>query len=699
MPELAASEELPWTQVCTRKNPYKMPTLPKPQTVNKNNTSANTAELKEPHNNKIKELMTTVKCPLKNIMYGKKSNREIYLQKINDTALVINKIIIHTCQFLNLFLVHKFQQGHTFPEIDELCIKAIIKTITKVDHSNGGHPKQKYLDLCAQFKDFHKQHFKICDPEIVDNYKNTQILSYEAKSIVTHIKNNIEEHFFDYVNKFVNQSFNVADKIKKINEQTKDPKMVSQLRYELNTKYRKIKADLVSPSNDYVSDVKYHKWIKKHKSHILHKNTFLKDSVAYDIACNQLEYLPALFYINNKLEKLGKKIFHVIPQRSSIVPKYITLDTTILVNLFEKRGEINRLKNAIKKNQDMIWKKYFKAGSSIFRKTDYQFDFMITTDGVGASILFKKIKDGIPIKIMPSLQRNIKTQIASQNQYIEKVKITENMKKKKLVAIDPNLSDLMYCVSKDDNGKIQKFRYTQAQRRLETRNKKYNDIIDNIKKNTVIRDGKTVKNIEAELSNDNGKSVNIEKLKAYYKKKNQTNNALYGYYSDKIHLKLKMNRYINTQKSESKMLKNFQKKFGEKGKLLVVIGDYDKQDNFKGKESVICRRTKKILRKGGFEIYLINEFRTSKLCNVCENECKKFHKRETKKSKTENQENDVKNSLVWGLVRCENVNCGKIFNRDTNAAMNMYKIGKNVIAGLGRPAKYSRIIPTTTSAS
>ena len=298
MPELAASEELPWTQVCTRKNPYKMPTLPKPQTVNKNNTSANTAELKEPHNNKIKELMTTVKCPLKNIMYGKKSNREIYLQKINDTALVINKIIIHTCQFLNLFLVHKFQQGHTFPEIDELCIKAIIKTITKVDHSNGGHPKQKYLDLCAQFKDFHKQHFKICDPEIVDNYKNTQILSYEAKSIVTHIKNNIEEHFFDYVNKFVNQSFNVADKIKKINEQTKDPKMVSQLRYELNTKYRKIKADLVSPSNDYVSDVKYHKWIKKHKSHILHKNTFLKDSVAYDIACNQLEYLPALFYIN-----------------------------------------------------------------------------------------------------------------------------------------------------------------------------------------------------------------------------------------------------------------------------------------------------------------------------------------------------------------------------------------------------------------
>ena len=194
----------------------------------------------------------------------------------------------------------------------------------------------------------------------------------------------------------------------------------------------------------------------------------------------------------------------------------------------------------------MIWKKYFKAGSSIFRKTDYQFDFMITTDGVGASILFKKIKDGIPIKIMPSLQRNIKTQIASQNQYIEKVKITENMKKKKLVAIDPNLSDLMYCVSKDDNGKIQKFRYTQAQRRLETRNKKYNDIIDNIKKNTVIRDGKTVKNIEAELSNDNEKSVNIEKLKAYYKKKNQTNKALYGYYSDKIHLKLKMNRYINT---------------------------------------------------------------------------------------------------------------------------------------------------------
>ena len=49
-----------------------------------------------------------------------------------------------------------------------------------------------------------------------------------------------------------------------------------------------------------------------------------------------------------------------------------------------------------------------------------------------------------------------------------------------------------------------------------------------------------------------------------------------------------------------------------------------------------------------------------------------------------------KQSLVWGLVRCKNVKCKLIHNRDVNACKNMQKIVRSIMEGKGRPEKYSR---------
>ena len=42
----------------------------------------------------------------------------------------------------------------------------------------------------------------------------------------------------------------------------------------------------------------------------------------------------------------------------------------------------------------------------------------------------------------------------------------------KVVCADPGMSDLLYFGSYNDKNKLETFRYTQNQRRLETRNKK-----------------------------------------------------------------------------------------------------------------------------------------------------------------------------------------------------------------------------------
>jgi len=57
-------------------------------------------------------------------------------------------------------------------------------------------------------------------------------------------------------------------------------------------------------------------------------------------------------------------------------------------------------------------------------------------------------------------------------------------------------SDLIYCGSKDNDGNLETFRYTQNQRRLETRTKKYNKIIEEVN-NTTFINGKNIKKLRA----------------------------------------------------------------------------------------------------------------------------------------------------------------------------------------------------------
>ena len=68
------------------------------------------------------------------------------------------------------------------------------------------------------------------------------------------------------------------------------------------------------------------------------------------------------------------------------------------------------------------------------------------------------------------------SKIGKGEQYIDELKDYSQIKNKKIVAIDLNLSDLVYCVDSDKPNR-NFFRYTQNQRRKETKQKKYQKII------------------------------------------------------------------------------------------------------------------------------------------------------------------------------------------------------------------------------
>ena len=161
--------------------------------------------------------------------------------------------------------------------------------------------------------------------------------------------------------------------------------------------------------------------------------------------------------------------FNFIPLRTSIVPKSICLDTPSIIQNLLCKDIGKELKNYKKdNNQNRVWDTYFKLDKKVFRKNKYQFNYMIKTDAVSVSILFIRLQDnGQPMKKM---NKNCKSDL-DDCEYIEKIQMTCKIKNKKVVTIDPNLSDINYCGSYDKNGKLETFRYTQNQRRLETRNK------------------------------------------------------------------------------------------------------------------------------------------------------------------------------------------------------------------------------------
>ena len=121
------------------------------------------------------------------------------------------------------------------------------------------------------------------------------------------------------------------------------------------------------------------------------------------------------------------------------------------------------------------------------------------------------------------------------------------------------MSDLLYCANEDAS---EQFRYTQNQRRQETKKKKYDQIIQNAKNHEYV-EGRSITQWETELSRHSHKTVLFEGFKAYVQAKLLVNSKIETFYKARIYRKLKLNRFWNTRKSEQKMLHRLAQKFGK----------------------------------------------------------------------------------------------------------------------------------------
>ena len=741
---------------------------------------------------KGKDYIKVIKTNIKSILHD--DNKKHYLSIISNLVINTNKIHTRACEFIKFYCIYLYDNNLEIPFIDKEFVCDIFDVIT-VRKSNKGYTQptnKQFNDLIRFYNDYYSKivisdndDFKdeietieelnilsklelinLCKTKniyysgtktvLIDRInkfnienkngslfydKMSYLLAYEAIDIVKNINNNIKEHFFTHLNKFVNHSFSKKEKGVEISK-IKD-KDVRKIEYKkLNIELKNIKDDLITIFDKKIkfkSDKKHHKWIKQHRQFIIpNKDSFDKNSIPYDIESNTQDYLSSFIYIGKQLELLNNdenveyveydndfededignkkykiRLFNIIPLRTNIIPKHITIDTCGLIQNFLGDKSTSDYYKKYKKQPGMqhdLWSDVFNLEDDIFttrnrfkpkqaKKRDsyidknYKFNYMIKTDGISVSILFIKLdNNGNPLKF----DENKFDKERQKPCYIEDETNFKGFED--FVCADPNKEDLIYCASKskDKNGNLKVFRYTQNQRRVETRKKKYCKIIDKINKESLI-EGKTIKEHEAILSSYSRKTNSFEEFKEYLIHKNKLNNTLYEHYKQYLFRKLKLNSYINTQKSESKMIRNFKNKFGGPNKVKFIIGDYDSGSyNMKSKEPAINKRFRRIFKNNGYKVYLVNEYKTSVTCNNChDDKLETFRQRISKnprylnKCKKENKAPKAKS--VNGLLRCTNVKeCKLVHNRDKNAVQNMIHIVNAIIETGERPVIFKR---------
>jgi len=595
-----------------------------------------------------KSAYKTLKIPLKTILL----NRDTIEPVINNLVFEMNDLVIHTYQFIRLYVLYCYSNNKPLPELNDTFISYCIKTLGTRD--NRGK-KCKDTELLETLEEFYKSEYQPLLNHEKTNLKNTTfLLPYLSTQIHTSLSNNIQERFIQHFLRFINKTTNGITEDKQILFQFKKNIMELTDKNEL-----------------------FNLWKETHLQNIIPEN--VKKSVYYDVKVRPFDYLKGMLYMNDVLEKQESKLFQPLPLRNNIIPKHIILDTACIINLFcpEKDKEGNKIKKGellsnVKDNQNEVWSNLLNLNHRIFKNKHYQFHNQIQTDGISCCLLFirKDLKDkkwGAKVPVLEE-QDFYNIEDLSKEQL-------DTLKDRTIIGCDPGKRSLVYMMDNKGN----KLQYTAPQRKRESKAKcNQRILLYERKKNGIIEK-------ETQLSFQNSKSVNYEKFKMYLVEKNKLNKETIEFYKKDTWRKMKFRQYSYGKKSIDTFLNKIKETFGEN--ILIGYGNWSRDTQMKFFMPTMNKGLRKLIHKK-YDTITINECNTSKKCCDCHKDLDYYKDKENKK--------------VFRLLVCSNcVSCENkkiVFRtRDANSSINILKLTKCWIEKQTRPTEFQNQISSFTS--
>ena len=583
-----------------------------------------------------KSAYTTIKTTLKSVLHNHKEVQPV----ITNLVFEMNDLMIHSYQFIRLYVLKCYNDNQPLPEINEKFILYCIKVLGEKTNTGRKEKDTSMLDTLQEFYD--KEYQPLLNHEKTPLKNKSNMLPYLATQLHTSLSNNTQEHFIQHFLRFINKT---------TNDITEDKAVLF-----------KFKKQLLECNKE--TDTIFDDWKHTHLPNILPEN--IKKSVHYDVKVSPFDYLKGMLYMNAVLEKEDHKLFQPLPLRNNIIPKHIILDTACIVNLFSLEGKTKtELFKAIKENQYDVWNNLLNLKHKTFKSKFYQFHYQLQTDGISCSLLFirKDLKDKKWGSRVPTLQEQEFNNIEDLS--IEQLDTLTN---RNIVGCDPGKHSLVYMM--DSNGK--KLQYTASQRKIESYGKRNERILlQEKKRNNIIEK-------ETHLSSKNSKSVDYEKFKKYLVEKDKLNKETTEFYKRDVWRKMKFRQYSYGKKSIDTFLNKIKETFGVN--VLIGYGNWSRSTQMKNIMPTMNKGLRKLIHKK-YDTITINEYYTSQKCCECYNDLKHCK--------------DKKGKEIYRLFHCSNCVSSKNKNtvfktRDKNSAISIMKLTKEWINTQTRPSEFQR---------
>lgn len=604
------------------------------------------------------------------------------LPRIADIVILANKLVTRALLFLKILLI---EYDVT---VDRVLVDLVIKRVGQRSDNRKFGVNQETWDILTQCYVNHFAPLLPPNDKPLPLLKLKMVTGYAADRIVTDYNTNIQQQYPQYVQDLVDRYYSKWVLLK---DPTTDRKELKQFLTQIGKDVLRVEKWKSKPI--------HHDDIRYLQRYCLPADGILKYDLPkgktvhcykYDIKVRPDAYFKVMKFITQECSQdPDYRLRNCVPLRLSLIPKYIRFDTTAIVDLLlpkEVRTSLTGM--TVKKKREAVWSTLFRTDDKVFRKTGHQFDWQIETDGVGASIIFKKNggQQASTVIALPIPDKYGKLEEPYVDKLLPPAKAV--LARKTVVGNDPGMSDLLSFVSERSTSRNpQQLRYTQNQRRQETKTRKYADIFLR-EKNAKVIDGLTVTEWETRLSIctlRGHKDMTLSSYKLYLKEKLLLNSKLGSFYESPIYRKLRFNTHVNTQRSEQNLVNRFKKKFGTPDQVVIGYGDWSESHHRKYHEPVKGVGFRKLFRRAGYEVVLVDEYRTSHYCCSC--------KLPTAYCREEKSPPGSTSKVGWGhkvhgLLRCET--CMKRWNRDINGAINIARVTRSELDGNGRPVYLQR---------
>jgi hypothetical protein len=651
----------------------------------------------------------TIKTSLRSLLINYEKDAPIFENLVKEC----NEITIRVYQFIRLYLLYCYERNLEFPELNKDVILYFIRACGTRD--NRGK-KSKNSDFENELNTFYDTEFApLINKPKFDLRNKSYITPYIAKQINTAFYNNLKEHFITRIRHFMN---------------------MIKPDYIHDDDFYKLKNYILSNKKDEIQE-EYKEWCNSIFNHYLPNIEKGDDKInlyGYDVKVNPLKYLKYTIKMNETLEnmnidiensdlssedknKLKKKLFQPIPLRNSLIPSYLTFDTYGILSIFgEKGSSSNENKNI--ENRNKILGSIFNMNHKIFNKSGYIMK-SFQTDGVGVSICLQK--EGSK-KSASEAREDENSFNENDDLYLDELNNDELKicQTKKIISVDPGKATLVYMMDNEGN----QLKYGCKQREIESYRLRMNRIMKYEKKKNKIQE------FESILSDSTCKTVDYLKFKEYIKIKTQINDLTRDFYENIKFRKQNWRTWIYQRKSEDQFIQRIEKVFCNKirpkqntrnerkkckiemiesnkeilnkSDLLICYGNWSNNKQMKYLMPTKGIGLRRLISKH-YQVLLVDEFKTSKLCNTCHNELsnhtikKEGYDKSIKKHrllvckccKPCKFELRIKATSVINNNGSENKNIVFI-NRDVNACLNILDLSNEYIFKKSRNSDFCR---------